>query len=138
MNYIIARSKLKESLSKYCNLRYYKTNLTTFLLVYLIIQLVIVILQVIAYNGHTNAILVARSAGILLAFNMSFTILLVLRRCLTWASNVKILRLCLPINDFIKLHKFIGIYIIVLSFVHTIAHCCNHCTFDILLQSKLL
>ena len=56
-------------------------------------------------------------------------ILLVLKRFLTWFGNLKIFRILFPIDHFLAIHKFIGIYIIFLSFIHTIAHCVNQCNF---------
>jgi NADPH oxidase 5 len=123
-------SKLKV-IFKYFNLQYYKTNLSfcIFLFIYSLIQVFLVILQIFAYISETVAVIVARSAGILLDFNMSFIILLVLNRCITWIGNIKILRICLPINDFPKIHRLIGIYILLLSIIHTVSHCINTCKY---------
>jgi hypothetical protein len=116
---------------KYCNPQFYKSNLSFFLFVfiYILIQIILVIYRVIQYKDSNWAVIIARSAGILLAFNMSFVILLILKRFLTWLGNLKIFRVVFPIDEFLSVHKFIGTYILVLSFIHTIAHCVNQCKF---------
>ena len=123
-----ANSKFK-SFVKYFSKQYYKSNvsLCIFLLIYNAIQVCLVIMQVFKYIREPMAIQIARTAGILLDFNMSLTVLLVLKRCLTWIGSVKIFRTCLPLKDFPKIHKVIGIYILLLSLIHTIAHCANVC-----------
>ncbi len=111
------------------SLQFYKSNFSfcIFILIYVLIHIGLVIQRIVQYKDSNAAIIVARSAGILLDFNMSFIILLVLKRCLTWLGTINILRIILPIGDFLAIHKFVGIFILVLSFVHTIAHCVNQC-----------
>ena len=99
--------------------------------IHFLIQVCLVVIQTFAYIKETKALIVARSAGILLDFNMSFIMLLVLKRCITCVGNIKCFRICLPINDFAKIHKLTGIYILFLSFTHTISHCLNVCKFNI-------
>jgi hypothetical protein len=110
-------------------LEFYKLNFTfcIFILIYVLIQIGLVIQRIIQYKDSNAAVIVARSAGVLLDFNMSFIILLILKRCLTWLGTINILRIILPIGDFLAIHKFVGIFILVLSFIHTIAHCVNQC-----------
>ncbi len=114
---------------KCCTLQFYKSNFSfcIFILIYVLIQIGLVIQRIIQYKDSNAAVIVARIAGVLLDFNMSFIILLILKRCLTWLGTINILRIILPIGDFLAIHKFVGIFILVLSFIHTIAHCVNQC-----------
>ena len=123
-----------------CNLC--KSNLSLFIFVwtYFIIQIILVSVQVVYYmkKNANICVLVARAAGILISFNMSFIILLILRRFLTWLASKKFMRTCLPFEHFQNLHKIIGIFILILSFIHTIAHCVNQCKDFIILNFHLL
>ena len=98
-----------------------------FILIYILIHIGLVIQRIFQFKNENAAVIVARSAGVLLDFNMSFVILLILKRCLTWIGTLRIFQIILPIGDFIAIHKFIGIFILVLSCIHTIAHCVNQC-----------
>ena len=123
------KSRKQSKFSKFFDPKFYRANLSLcfFTLVYVLIQIGIIVDRVFRYIDKNPAIIVARSAGILLSFNMSLIVLLILKRCLTWVGNIKVLRKILPINDFVTIHKCIGVYILVLSFIHTIAHCVNQC-----------
>ena len=140
MNYPIKQQQ-DSFLKKYFGLKFYKANLSLciFSVIYFIIQVALVIFQVLYYieKNANNSILVARAAGILLNFNMSFIILLVLRRCLTWLASMKLIRICLPFEDFIQIHKFIGVFILILGFIHTIAHSVNQCKYFIICNNKI-
>ena len=116
---------------KYCNRSYIqsKSPYVFFVFIYIFIQIGLIIDRVFTYKDHNLAVMFARSTGVLLALNMSLVILLVLKRFLTWFGNLKIFRILFPIDHFLAIHKFIGIYIVFLSFIHTIAHCVNQCNF---------
>ena len=124
--------KVTLTIPKFCNPRFCRSNLSLciFLLLYFIIQIGLVIDRIFKYNKEHASVIVARSGGILLSFNMSLIILLIAKRCFTWLSNIVIFRAILPIDDFQKIHKFIGIYVVFLSLMHTIAHCVNQCKFQ--------
>lgn len=115
--------------SKYCRISYYRNNLSFFLtfLAYLLIQLTLGLLQAYFYSEMNWAVRIARVGGILIDFNSGLVILLVLRRLTTWIRNSVIGRNYLPIDDSIRFHKFVGLFIFVLSIVHTVAHCINLC-----------
>lgn len=115
--------------SKYFRMSYYRNNLSFFLtfLVYLLIQIGLALLQYYLYIESNVAVRIARIGGILINFNSVLVILLVLRRLTTWIRNSAIGRNYLPIDDSIKFHKFVGLFIFVLSLVHTAAHCVNLC-----------
>ena len=114
---------------KYCSLQFYKSylSLCLFVFVNLVIQVSLVILRYFQYKNSNFAEMLAHSAGVLLNFYMSIEILLILKRCLTWLDRVRIFRIILPISDFPSIHKFVGCYILILFFIHTIGHCANQC-----------
>jgi len=114
--------------SKYTRCSFYRNNLPFFILIicYLILNVILSVVQCHIYTEQNKAVIVARVGGILLDFNSAVIILLVMRRLVTWLRNSVFGRF-LPTDDFIKFHKFIGVFILVLSLMHTIAHCVNLC-----------
>jgi hypothetical protein len=119
--------RLRES--KYLGAAFYKNNLAYFLciLVYVLVQIGLVVIQYFNYREMNNArVIIARIGGILLDFNCSLMILLVLRRLTTWLRNSYVGRF-LPMDNFLEFHKSIGYLILLFSFVHAIAHCVNLC-----------
>lgn len=115
--------------SKYFTLSYYRNNISFFLtiLIYFIVQIVLAIIQYFLYIESNVAVRFARIGGILLNFNSSLIVLLVLRRLVTWLRNSLLGRNFLPVDNFIKFHKFIGIFIVLFSILHTVSHCINLC-----------
>lgn len=124
---LVKLKKLKKS--KYFTISYYRNNISFFttIFVYFLIQIVLSIVQYYLYIGSNLAVRFARVGGILLSFNSSLIILLVLRRLVTWLRNSLLGRNFLPVDNFLKFHKFIGIFIILLSILHTVSHCINLC-----------
>lgn len=57
-------------------------------------------------------------------FNCAFILVLVLRKHFTWLRT-KGGSSILPIDDFIEIHKIVGIVIVVETIIHTIAHLIN-------------
>lgn len=115
--------------SKYFRMSYYRNNLSFFItfIVYLLLQIGLGLLQYFLYIQSNWAVRIARVGGILINLNSGLVILLVLRRLTTWIRNSAIGRNYLPIDDSIKFHKFVGLFIFFLSLVHTTAHCVNLC-----------
>ena len=115
--------------SKYTSLTYYKNNLSFYLtiLAYILIQIILVVVQLHIYSDVNLPLKFARAGGILLSFNSGLIIVLVLRRLVTWVRNSFIGRNYLPVDDFIRFHKFLGILIIMFTIQHTLGHCVNLC-----------
>ena len=96
--------------------------------IYWLVQIWLVVFQYINYIDETSKLIkLARCCGILLNFNSSLIILLVLRKLTTLLRNNYSTRLLLPLDDFIDYHKSIGIILMLLSLIHTLAHCLNLC-----------
>ena len=114
---------------KFFRASFYRNNTAFFstILIYIIIQIVLIVIQMHLYSQVNNYVKVARAGGILLNFNSCIVILLVLRRLTTWLRNSEFGRKCLALDEFLNFHKFIGFFILVLSLMHTIAHCLNLC-----------
>ena len=116
---------------KYLQIKYYTNNLSLvmFIILYILLQLLSLAIQIYHYEReHSDkAIIAAKSFGVLLNFNLALTVLLVLRYILTRLRNRKFIRSLLPFDHFIELHKYIGVYLIVLSIGHTVAHCFHLC-----------
>lgn len=117
--------------SKYFNATFYRNNLAyfMFLLIYLLLQVLLVIIQMIYYVNNNDAILVARACGILISFNMCFVLFLISRRLITWLRGTAFGQKCLPCDEFIEFHKLVGVFVLILSLVHTLGHCVNLCEF---------
>jgi hypothetical protein len=125
----VKKKKINSKFSKYTRLSFYRNNLSFFAIIifYIIISIILISVQLSYYSKYNWAVRIARTAGILLNFNCSLIILLVLRRLLTWLRNSFIGTNFLPLDDFIKFHKFIGFFIILISLIHTLAHAINLC-----------
>jgi hypothetical protein len=133
---LVCQNKLPNLCSQIKQSRYFKSSYYTnncafylFIFVYIIIQTILVIIQMVLYKQENSAVLVARAAGILLSFNMVFVLFLVLRSLITWLRSTNIGRKCLPSDDFLDFHKYIGVFILILSILHTMGHCINLCEF---------
>jgi hypothetical protein len=98
--------KCPKACQKYCGLQFYKTkiSLVFFVFIYTIINILLVIQRYFQFKDR----------------NLSFKVLLVLKRCLNWLGTIEIFRIVLPISDFQAYHKFIGSFILILSIIHTI------------------
>jgi hypothetical protein len=115
--------------SQYSKASFYRNNISFYIavLVYILVQVALVLVQLHIYSEVNWAVKLARSGGILLDFNASLVIILVLRRLMTWLRNSLIGRDYLPVDHFIKFHKYIGILIFVYSIIHTVGHSINLC-----------
>ena len=133
---ILKKKKTNSKFSKYTRLSFYRNNLSFFsiIIVYIIISIILIFVQLSYYSEYNSAVKVARTAGILLNFNCSLIILLVLRGLLTWLRNSFIGTNFLPLDDFIKFHKLIGFFLILITVVHTIGHSINLCLFLLFLS----
>jgi hypothetical protein len=118
--------------SNYTKPSYYRNNISFYVTVfaYFVVQVVLVLIQMHIYSDVNWAVKMARAGGILLNFNSGLIVLLVLRRLVTWVRNSVIGRNYLPVDHFIKFHKYIGMLILLYSIIHTVGHCINLCKFD--------
>ena len=71
----------------------------------------------------------ARVPGMLLNFTCALTILLILKRILTWIRTSHLGRKFSVLDGLLDFHKALGIYITILSFVHSFGHFFNFCKF---------
>jgi hypothetical protein len=115
--------------SRFVKCSFYRNNSEYFLfiIIYFIVQILLSLLQLWLYWDVNTALKVARVGGILLSFNFAFSLFLVLRKLLTWLRNTKFGQICLPLDDFLDFHKYIGVFILLMSIMHTIGHCINLC-----------
>jgi predicted ferric reductase len=120
--------KLKEKF-KYLNWSYYKNNFEyfSFIIIYIILLISLSINQLRIYWHVNTALKIARVCGILISFNFAFSLVMVLRKTLTFLRTKRLGRKYLPIDDFLNFHKNIGIFIFFLCILHTISHCINLC-----------
>ena len=143
--------KYQKFKNKYGRVSFYKNNLAYFITIifYVLIQVFFILLQLLVLYPSANIYLkFARAGGILLDFNCILTMLLVLRRIVTWMRNSIIGRHYPVLDDFLKFHKvgvnfllsnsifiiinlqivkIIGFWILFLSYWHSIAHFLNLC-----------
>ncbi|KAJ8040310.1 NADPH oxidase 5 [Holothuria leucospilota] len=69
-------------------------------------------------------LMLARINGRALNFNCVFILVLMLRKTLTWLRSTR-LGSILPIDQHVSLHKFVGIVILVETFLHVVGHLGN-------------
>jgi hypothetical protein len=112
--------------SKFGQLSFYKNNMPFIIVVtlYFLLQIALVVIQMNIYYDANPALKTARFGGILLNFNLSLIMLFVMRRMVSIVRNSFIGRF-LPCDHFLLFHKFLGVWILIWSFEHTIGHCIN-------------
>ena len=105
------------------NISYIKNNRVSyvFFLTFLIVNIGLIAGRFHAYRGYSYYAKIAKSCGQCLNFTCSFTLFLMLRKCIT------ILRSCglssyLPLDQSIYYHKIIGYFITFYAILHTIMH----------------
>jgi predicted ferric reductase len=82
-----------------------------------------IIYRAVVLKAHV-LIVFARISAMLLNFNCSFVIVLMLKQTILVVRTTRLHR-WLPIDDHIDFHKFVGRLIAALSIFHTIAHMSN-------------
>ena len=95
-----------------------------YLLVNLGLTIYVIVYRVVMERAHV-LIVIARIAGMLLNFNCSLTIVLMLKQTILIIRTIKCLRTVIPVDDHIDFHKFVGKVIAALSIIHSIAHMTN-------------
>ncbi len=128
-------SKLKSKLtgSKYTTLAYYRNNplFIVFAIGYLLLSLLFVLIQLLVlYPTAEWSVKMARFGGILLNFNSCLIIMLVLRRVNSWLKLLLKSSHFAFLDDSIEYHKMLGIFIFLLSILHTLGQCINYCKFS--------
>jgi hypothetical protein len=109
---------------------YLRNNLARiiFLILYILINLALS-LYVVIYRStvrKANGLVVfARIGGMLLNFNCTLVIVLMLKYTILMVRSNKHLRKWIPIDDHIDFHKFVGRFITVLVIFHAVAHMIN-------------
>ena len=99
-----------------------KQNLLIFWLIYTAIHLACSITAIVLFIKESIWVICAHIFGNALNFNCSLILLLVLRKHSTWLRTKNA---CLPIDEFIDIHKILGWIILVESLLHTAAHIVN-------------
>ncbi len=116
--------------SRFLSLSYYKNNAVYFatILVYFLLSILFVLIQLLVFFPTAMwYVQMARAAGILLNFNSCLVIMLVLRRLTSWMRDTLIGSYFSVFDQFIQFHKMIGVWIFILSFLHTLGQCINAC-----------
>ena len=94
-----------------------------YILVNLALMLYAIIYRAVTMKAHVLVVF-ARFSGMLLNFNCSFIVALMLKQTILLMRTTRLYK-WLPIDDHIDFHKFVGRVIAVLSVIHTIAHMSN-------------
>jgi predicted ferric reductase len=98
--------------------------LILYILINLGLSLYVVIYRATVTKANTLVIF-ARIGGMLLNFNCTLVIVLMLKYTMLMARSNKYLRKWIPVDDHIDFHKFVGRFITGLVIIHTIAHMTN-------------
>ncbi|CAF1305315.1 unnamed protein product, partial [Didymodactylos carnosus] len=116
---------------RFFSITYIINNLkrTVFLLFYVLVNVSIIIWIVIrretviyrVYSKMNGYIIVAKICAMLLCFNCSFIIVLMLKQTITIIRS-SFLRYLLPVDDHISFHRYVGRFIAVLALIHAFAH----------------
>lgn len=96
----------------------------TFWSVYTLISVACALTAYFSYSDQNPWVIMARMCGNNLNFNCSLILFLVCRKHATWMRS-KGANSIVPIDDFIEIHKKIGIVILTQSVIHTVAHLVN-------------
>ncbi|XP_052785817.1 NADPH oxidase 5-like isoform X2 [Mya arenaria] len=111
---------------RYFTADYLKNNLrkVVFFLVYWIVNVVLYILGAYNHRDHNWAYMFARGAGLCLNFNCMWILVLMLRKCITFARMTQLCHV-LPFDQHILFHKMTGIAIVIFTAMHTCSHIGN-------------
>ena len=123
-------SNLKQS--RFISFTYFKNNKSFWILIiiYILLSILFILIQLLVlYPNAEWYVKLARAPGILINYNSCLVILLVLRRLTSWARNTVFGAKVNALDDFIIFHKVIGVWIGILSIVHTIGQVFNMCMF---------
>lgn len=117
---------LHNDLEKKLSEDYLHENLTRvlFLLIYLSVTIalfIFVIIYRVSIGTHWLEV-IARICGMQLDFNCMLMIVLMLRQTARFIRTIPILRIFIPVDDTISIHKMIGRWIVVLVFIHALFH----------------
>ncbi|CAF0736842.1 unnamed protein product [Brachionus calyciflorus] len=91
---------------------------------YSIVHFLCALTALITYRKENIFVIFARMCGNSLNFNCALILTLVLRKHFSWYRS-KGAAMFLPIDDFIEIHKIIGVVILIESLIHTVAHFIN-------------
>ncbi|CAO1338201.1 unnamed protein product [Diamesa serratosioi] len=116
----------KNSLSHKLTASYFKNNkiFLSFLLVFVIVNLVLFISRAIQYRKYNFLTIFARACGQCLNFNSAWVLVLMLRQSLTFLRT-RGFGAVLPLDQHIYLHKLTGVLIAAFSLWHTAMHLLN-------------
>lgn len=101
-----------------------KRGIIGFWLVYILINIATTITAYLNYKDEPGLVICARIFGNGLNFNCALILGLVLRKHFTWLRS-KGANKFLPLDDYIDLHKIVGIVILIETIIHTVAHLIN-------------
>jgi len=116
--------------SQFLSLTFYKNNVDFFVIIlsYTLLSVLFVLIQLLVlYPTAAWYVKMARAAGILLNFNSCLVVLLVLRRLTSWIRNTVVGAHFSVLDEFIKFHKVLGVWIFVLALVHSVGQGFNAC-----------
>lgn len=97
------------------------------ILILFLIHIILAILQYVSYKRSNVYVIVARVCGVLIDFDSCLALFLVLRRLNTFFRKLKYIQHFIDFDEFINIHKFVGVFILLFGFVHGLMHCINIC-----------
>ena len=98
--------------------------LILYILINIALALYVIIYQSVVANANVLFI-IAHIAGMLLRFNCTLAIVLMLKHIILIIRSNKHLRKLIPVDDHIDFHKFVGRFIAALVIIHIIGHMAN-------------
>ena len=120
----INKSTNRGFINKIKNIVINKRATLIFWSMYILINLACMVTAYFNYSTASKYVICARINGNALNFNCSLILVLVLRKHFTWL-RIKGGASVLPLDDFIEIHKIVGIIIFIMGNIHTVAHFIN-------------
>lgn len=114
-------------LKKYFRLSFWRNNWTIIvaILIFILIHVGLLIYVLVVRASANSFTKLARVPGMMLNFDSSLILLLVLRRIATYVRNTDIGRKIAVIDEFLSFHKALGYIIVILSLLHSFGHFFN-------------
>ncbi len=106
------------------NNRSYVVVILLYILLNVGLSLYVVIYRSVVLKSNVF-IVFARICGMLLNLNCSLILILMLKQTILLIRSKKHLRQWIPVDSYVDFHKLLGLFIGILSFIHSVAHMIN-------------
>jgi hypothetical protein len=104
------------------------TNRLAFLMIYILTLIALIIYRVVTLKNNTVWQIFARIGGILVNFNYTIAICLMLKQTMTIIRRLYYVRFFIPVDDHIDAHRLVGKVLFISAMIHSFGHAIHFAT----------